>query len=127
MKIESTDAQTLHWIILENVAKGTNICTDEHRSYIGLKNKRYEHATIHHSAGEYVKGMASTNSIESFWALLRRGYYGVYHKMSVKYLQKYIDEFSNRNNVRQLDTMEQINTTIAGLVGKRLKYKELIS
>ena len=47
--------------------------------------------------------------------------------MSVKHLQKYIDEFSNRTNVRQLDTMDQISATIHGLVGKRLKYEELIS
>ena len=45
--------------------------------------------------------------------------------MSVKHLQRYIDEFSNRNNIRDMDTMDQINATINGLVGKRLKYKEL--
>ena len=58
---------------------------------------------------------------------MKRGYYGVYHKMSPKHLQKYVDEFSARQNVRQLDTMVQIDCTIRGLFGKRLKYADLVS
>ena len=73
LRVESTNAQTLHWIILETVAKGSKVYTDEHRSYLGLEKKGYEHGTVHHSAGEYVKGMAHTNDIESFWALLKKG------------------------------------------------------
>ena len=127
LQVKSTDAQTLHWIVMKNVAPGTTVYSDDHRSYLGLKDHGYKHEVVHHSVGEYVKGEAHTNGVESFWALLKRGYHGVYHKMSVKHLQKYIDEFSNRTNVRQLDTIDQINATIAGLVGKRLKYKELTS
>ena len=127
LRVESTDAQTLHWIILDNVAKGSTIYTDEHKSYNGLEKQGYKHETVHHTVGEYVKGEAHTNGVESFWALLKRGYYGTYHKMSAKHLQKYIDEFSNRTNVRPLDTIDQINATIVGLVGKRLTYKDLTS
>ena len=126
LKVESTDARTLHWIILDTVPKGSVIFTDDYKSYHGLKEKGYEHATVHHSAGEYVKGMASTNSVESFWALLKRGYQGVYHKMSVKHLQRYLDEFSNCNNVHPMNTIDRINATIAGLVGKRLTYEDMI-
>lgn len=127
LRVESTDAQTLHWIILNHVEKGSVVFTDDFKGYSGLKERGYEHATVHHSLGEYVRGEAHTNGVESFWALLKRGYYGIYHRMSVKHLQKYIDEFSNRNNVRPMDTMDQINATINGLVGKRLTYKELIN
>ena len=112
---------------MKNVAPGTTVYSDDHRSYLGLKKHGYKHEVVHHSLGEYVRGQAHTNGVESFWALLKRGYYGVYHRMSVKHLQKYIDEFSNRTNVRQLDTLDQINATIHGLVWKRLKYKELTS
>ena len=125
LRVESTDAQTLHWIVLSNVKEGTTVYTDEHRSYQGLKKHGFKHETVHHSIGEYVNGEAHTNGVESFWALLKRGYYGIYHKMSVKHLQRYVDEFSNRNNIRSLDTIDQVNATINGLVGKRLKYKEL--
>ena len=127
LRVKSTDAQTLHWIVMKNVASGATVYSDDHRSYLGLKEYGYKHEVVHHSLGEYVRGEAHTNGVESFWALLRRGYHGVYHKMSVKHLQKYIDEFSNRTNVRQLDTIDQINATISGLAGKRLKYKELTS
>ena len=86
----------------------------------------YEHSTVNHKAGEYVKGEASTNGVESFWALLKRGYYGIYHRMSVKHLQKYVNEFANRTNVRPMHTIDQINLTLKGLVGKRLTYQDLI-
>ncbi|MCY4262990.1 MAG: IS1595 family transposase [Candidatus Dadabacteria bacterium] len=127
LRVESTDAQTLHWIILKHAVEGSTIYTDDHKGYTGIEKHGFKHESVHHSLGEYVKGEAHVNGVESFWALLKRGYYGVYHRMSVKHLQKYIDEFSNRNNVRPMDTMDQINATINGLVGKRLKYKELIA
>ena len=81
----------------------------------------------HHRNGEYVKGEAHTNGVESFWASLKRGYYGVYHKMSVKHLQRYINEFSQRVTVRPMHTIDQINLIISGLVGKRLTYRDLIA
>lgn len=76
LRVESTDAQTFHWIILNHVEKGSVVFTDDFKSYSGLKEKGYEHATVHHSIGEYVKGEAHTNGVESFWALLKCGYYG---------------------------------------------------
>ena len=127
LRVESTNARTLHWIIISNVAKGATVYTDDHKSYSGLGKHGFKHESVHHTIGEYVKGEAHTNGVESFWAMLKRGYYGTYHKMSAKHLQKYIDEFADRTNVRHMDTMEQIKATIAGLVGKRLTYKDLIA
>lgn len=126
LRVENTTAQTLHWIVLKNVEKGSVIFTDDFKGYTGLKEQGYEHATVNHSIGEYVRGEAHTNGVESFWAMLKRGYYGTYHKMSAKHLQKYLDEFADRTNVRQLDTLEQIRLAVAGLVGKRLTYKDLV-
>ncbi len=126
MVLDSTDQATTAKMIIENVARGTNIHTDEAGMYQIVKYLGYEHSTVNHKAGEYVRGEASTNGVESFWALLKRGYYGIYHRMSVKHLQKYINEFANRANVRPMDTIDQINLTLKGLVGKRLTYQDLI-
>lgn len=112
--------------VLKNVARDSRIYTDEGGSYAPLLYLGYGHESVSHKKGEYSRGNASTNSLEGFWGLLKRGYYGTYHKMSAKHLQRYLDEFADRANVRQMDTMDQIKATIAGLVGKRLTYEELI-
>lgn len=127
LKVSTTNANTLHWIVMKNIKPGSTIYTDQHRGYKGLDKKGYKHKSVSHSVGEFVNGIVYTNGIESFWSMLKRGYNGVYHKMSVKHLQKYIDEFSNRHNIRPMHTLDQVNATIAGLAGKRLKYKELIN
>ncbi len=125
-RVADTKAITLHQIVCDSVSEGSTVYTDDASAYEGLQQHGYRHETVRHSVGEYVRGQAHTNGAESFWSCLKRGYYGVYHKMSPKHLQKYVDEFSARQNVRELDTMVQIDTTICGLFGKRLKYVELI-
>lgn len=100
----------------------TQVYTDESPAYKGLPN----HESVNHSVGEYVKGQASTNGMESFWATLKRGYVGVYHRMSEEHLPKYIGEFEGRHNNRDLDTIDQMREIVRGSEGKQLKYKELI-
>ena len=72
-----------------------------------------------------MNGMAHTNGIESFWAMLKRGYYGTYHKMSFKHLGRYVTEFSGRQNIRGLDTITQMSVIAKGLDNKQLRYKDL--
>ena len=69
--------------------------------------------------------MAHTNGIESHWAMLKRGYVGVYHQMSVKHLPRYVAEFEGRHNNRPLDTSEQMRIMAQGADGKRMTYAEL--
>ena len=87
----------------------------------------FKHEAVKHSVGEYVDGMAHTNGIESFWALLKRGYHGTYHHMSEKHLGRYVNEFAGRHNERSRDTLDQMQLIVDGMVGKRLRYKELIA
>ena len=71
--------------------------------------------------------MAHTNGIESFWAMLKRGYHGTFHHLSAKHLQRYIDEFATRHNLRSKDTAVMMSETVVRMAGKRLTYAELIT
>ena len=124
--ISRTNREALHGFIGNNVEQGSTVYTDEFRAYNGLSGE-YTHKTVRHSVGEYVNGMAHTNSIESFWATLKRGYKGTYHKISKKHLSRYINEFAGRHNVRDFDTIIQMEMLAKGFIGKRLRYKDLIA
>ena len=97
-----------------------------HRRSRRLQGLPFDHETVRHSVSEYVNGQAHTNGIESFWAMLKRGYHGTYHHMSEKHLGRYVGEFSGRHNRRDLDTIDQMQTIATGMIGKRLTYAELI-
>jgi len=87
--VDATDAPTLQGVIKANVVPCSLVCTDEHASYNGL-NGQYIHKAVKHSAKQFVDGMAHTNGIESVWAVLKRGFYGIYHSFSRKHTQFYI-------------------------------------
>jgi transposase-like protein/predicted RNA-binding Zn-ribbon protein involved in translation (DUF1610 family) len=87
-------------IIKEHVNIGSEIMTDEFLTYQVLSEYGYRHQTVNHSKGQYVNGLAHTNTIECFWSQLKRSIDGTYHCVSPKYLQEYVDEFSYRYNQR---------------------------
>ena len=116
--------EEIHGFIGNNLALEAKVYTDDHKSYIGLP---YEHESVNHSVGEYVRNQAHTNGVESFWAVLKRGLLWNLHRMSPKHLGRYVNEFSGRHNVREMDTIDQMAFLAKGMAGKRLKYKELIS
>jgi transposase-like protein len=118
---------TLKAFVREHTPAGATVVTDQHGGYIGLAKEGYGHIRVNHSIGEYVIGEAHTNGIESFWALLKRGHYGIYHYMSAKHLHRYVNEFAFRQNTAQDGTMRFIEKTIARMVGKRLTYEGLIN
>ena len=121
--VERTDRETLQGFVHSRTEPDTMVYTDEARAYIGLNRP---HETVSHSAGEYVRGMASTNGLESFWATLKRGYQGVYHWMSDTHLHRYVTEFEGRHNDRPLDTIDQMTSIVRGMLGRRLRYVDLI-
>lgn len=74
------------------------------------------HEAVKHSVGEYVRDMAHTNGMESFWAMLKRGYHGTYHHMSEKHLDRYVGEFAGRHNMREQDTVDQMGIVASGML-----------
>ncbi len=95
---------TLQRMVEEAVKEGSTVYTDQNRGYMGLGKKNYRHEAVNHSVGEYVREKAHVNGVESFWAALNRGYYGTYHHMSEKHLDRYVTEFAGRHNAREMDT-----------------------
>ena len=124
--IGGTSANAIESEVKGAVAVGATLCTDEHAAYRGMLE--YRHHVVNHSAKEFVNGMAHTNGVESVWAVLKRGYNGVYHSFSTKHLQRYVDEFSfrlNEGNVRA-HSLKRIDALVKKSVGIRITYKTLI-
>ena len=122
--IPDVTGATLRAAVEEHVHKSARLMTDENTGYIAIGREYADHQTVGHSRREYVRGDVTTNSIESFWAILKRGINGVYHNVSRKHLQRYLDEFEFRYNTRHVDDGERTRLAIQGAVGKRLRYSE---
>jgi transposase-like protein len=125
--IADTSAETLHGFIGDNIAQGSVVCTDDFRSYRSMVG--YDHKSVNHSAKQYVDNMAHTNSIESVWAVLKRGFYGVYHSFSTKHLNRYVAEFAFRLNEGNCKnhTLVRIDAFLGKIMNTRLTYKALIA
>ena len=87
----------------------------------------YHHKTVKHSVKEFVNGMAHTKGIESVWAILKRGFNGVYHNWSRKHYRQYINEFTFRLNKGncQIDTQDRLDSLFPAMEGKTTSYEEL--
>lgn len=124
--VDNCSLLTIQGQVDTHVKAGSNIHTDEFHAYNRVC-KAYTHETVSHGRGEYVNGKVHTNTIESFWALFKRGYHGVYHHMSRKHMQKYVDEFTFRWNRRQHEMQGVFVNVVNNVVQTpHLGYKELI-
>jgi transposase-like protein len=126
IKVDAVDSMTLFTAIHENIAPGTMIHTDEATGYLGI-DEVYGHKSINHGAGEYSHKGVSTNSIESVWAVLKRGLHGVYHHASEKHLARYVNEFTFRLNEGDVKrhTLDRLASLVIACFGQRLTYKDL--
>ena len=124
--VEDTKSTTLHKFVTDHTTREAIVNTDEARGYWGLPRRR---KVVDHQAKQYAiaETGATTNGIESFWALIKRAYKGTYHWMSKKHLQRYVNEFVWRYNHRELDAEERIAQTVRDGVGKRLRYTDLVA
>ncbi len=102
--VSDTTSQSLLPNILASVEKGATVCTDEWRSYNPLTEAGFNHLRVSHSAREYVRNNVHTNSIEGFWSQLKRSINGTFHHVSKQHLQKYVNEFVYRYNLRRSES-----------------------
>lgn len=123
--IPDTKAKTLKPIINELVKEGSILVTDEWPAYNSIRDK-YDHVVVNHKSGEYVRGVYHTNSVEGFWAILKRGIYGIYHYASPQHLHAYCNEFAYRYNSRKITDLERFDRVLTHTQG-RLTYKNLIA
>ena len=121
--VSDTTVDTLGGVVDENVEADAIKYTDDNKAYHNLPN----HHTVNHHTGEYVRDMVHVNGIESFWALLKRGYHGVFHHISFRHLHRFINKFAGRLNIRDMDTIDMMSGIVQGMVGKRLMYKSLVA
>ena len=121
--VSSTDKPTIHGIAVKQTEEGAKVYSDEASAYQGIPKR--DHEAVNHSVGQYVKGKAHTNGIESFWATLRRAHMSTFHKFSPKHLQRYVNEFAAKNNVRDMDTIDQMRHVVNQMPQKRLTYERL--
>ena len=122
--VEDTDKATLQGFVADNAEPSATVYTDDAVAYEGIPNP---HESVKHSVSEFVDGMAHTNGIESFWSMLKRAHKGIYHKFSPKHLARYVSEFAGRHNIRESDTLAQMDALAIGMRGKRLTYAALIA
>lgn len=122
--VTSTDKPTLQGFVAEHAAPTATVYTDEAAAYEGMVNP---HEAVKHSVAEYVRDQAHTNGMESFWSMLKRAHTGTFHKMSPKHLDRYVQEFAGKHNIRESGTLDQMHEVVSRLMGRTLGYRKLIA
>ena len=122
--VESTDAPTLQGVVPDRAEPGAKVFTDESPVCDGLADG-FDHGAVNQSVGGYVRGMAHTNDAESFWSMLKRARKGIFHKIGAKHLQQHVNECAGPHNVREADTIRQMESVVTGWVDTRLMYSDL--
>jgi transposase-like protein len=125
--VANVTGKTLKTAIRECVDKSARIMTDEFNAYNGLNREFAGHEFVSHNAKEYVRGDVTTNTVESSFALIKRGLTGIYHAVSKKHLHRYLGEFDFRWNTRNLNDGERTALAIESASGKRLDYQTCIA
>lgn len=123
--VKHANAKTVRDLLVKNVSREAELHTDESRIYTKVGTEYKAHRTVNHSAGEYVGPPGeSTNKVENYFSIFKRGMKGVYQHCSEKHLQRYVSEFDFRYNNRTVDDFERAVSAIKGAEGKRLTYQQ---
>lgn len=122
--VHSANAVTVRKILVENVSRDSELHTDESRIYTLVGREYAKHRTVNHARGQYVgKHGQTTNNLENYFSIFKRGMKGVYQHCREKHLQRYLTEFDFRYNNREVTDFERAETLLRGIIGKRLTYE----
>jgi len=123
--VKSATASTVRDILVRNVSRETRLHTDESRLYTETGREFAQHETINHSAKEYARGDVTTNSVEGFFSIFKRGMKGIYQHCGEAHLQRYLSEFDFRYNARKISDVERAERALSQIEGKRLTYRRI--
>lgn len=122
-RIANVDAKTLHPILKAQIDKKARLMTDDASAYTKVGRELAEHGVVNHGAKEYSRGDVTTNTVESSFALLKRGLYGIYHNVIQAHLQRYATKFDFHWNQRKVTDTERAGELLGQIGGKRLMYR----
>jgi transposase-like protein len=125
--VANVTGATLGQVLKDHVDPSTHLMTDQYKAYRKPGKKFAKHDAVNHSAGEYARGIAHTNTVEGYFSILKRGVDGIFHHVSKKYIDQYLAEFDFRYNTRAKLGFNDSDRTIAALKkasGKRLTYRQ---
>ena len=125
MPVDRVKTDVIAGVVKHHVAAGAAVYSDASQVYLWLNHLGYQHESVHHEHGEYVRGEVTTNAVESLWALFRRRCYGTHHWMSVKHLHRYTAEAVSWHNLQPLATLDRMALVAGGMEGQRLRYDDL--
>lgn len=124
--VPDVNARNLRNVLVSQINAASHLMTDSHRAYPAIGEEFAAHSMVNHSIDEYVRGDASTNTVESYFAILKRGVVGTFHHVSAQHLKRYVGEFDYRYNTRialGYSDFDRFTASFPGIVGKRLTYR----
>jgi transposase-like protein len=122
--VANVTSKTLRAALVTSADRASRLMTDGHKGYVGVGGEFAQHLSVDHSAGEYVRGDAHSNTVESYFAILKRGIYGSFHNISEAHLHRYLVEFDYRYSTRKWSDVERAEELLRGAKGKRLMYRQ---
>ena len=108
----SANGEVLQPLLQANISNDAILVTDGHAAYKKIGELFKSHVVVNHAADEWTNGEFSTNNVESFWSVFKRGYLGIYHFMSIQHLQRYCDEFAYRYNTRKQASVQRFEDAL---------------
>lgn len=128
--VVQVNRENLRAVVLGNTDRKSHLMTDEHKQYIKIGREFAKHTSVNHGEKEYARGKTSTNTIEGYFSILKRGLIGTYFHVSGDHLQRYCDEFDFRYSNRAalgIEDAERTKIALQGIAGKRLTYRRTVS